>query len=730
MNGTKIIKHVLLLLLLLCSGSCVFEKFAEVSTGEEPVKVGFSSRAITHSGVTINTFRIIAFNSAGLPEINKTMDDLVISGNNLTLDLRPGMYTLFAIGNESADMTPLLEGAASEQLVDKVRINMIENQDSTALPVVWKKNIYVRQKSAGSNIGQISLNNSTWLDRMEMVTERLASKLEIYVRKESISDVVTVKAVTPKNMPKFSYITPMVYAGEYYSTPLNPNYIVTDGQTLLVDRIYPEHIPAQPSAHTLVELEMEINGEVQKAVLEVGQLDRNKLYRYEVLVKSRGIEIENIQVLPWNEINTNESIQGVQISFSRVEVPYSLGQESKVYFTTKNVQPGDLQLLTSVYDSKDGTTRVGNLYDFFDASTVYTYSYDAETRIGRGELTIKRKKISLDKHRINIYASGLTRSILVDGLSVAGSNIYWDSSRGRLAFDDTPADGEQALHEKYQGVYFKYGALAAIPGSNTQTQTQTLWSASGVSYSDFAYSLEGVTAIDQPAFMADLPFYPDKDKGDICVYLTRRGLAPGTNKNKKWRLPTKDDLSVLSAIYEGTNTPISDGSITGEMDINTGLRLNNKYFFPSSGSQSPSGYLFQFGTFYRYMINSPASNDRLYTLQGNNASPYINNTVSRVGNYLPVRCVSDDDGTPIQKLYQISYETESDLGGGVSVTIPGGIVKNQYADAGGSVKLSEIVLSSSDGRVHDGWIVNGKVYVLGAVVTNVLSDMEAKPQWR
>lgn len=728
MNGIKIIKFVLLLLLSLSSGSCVFEKFAEVSTGEEPVKVGFSSRAFTQSGVTIKTFRIIAFNSSGSPEINKTMDDLVISGNNLTLDLRPGMYTLFAIGNECADMTPSLDGVASEQVVDQVRINMIENQDSTTLPVAWKKTIYVRQKAAGSDIGQISLNNKDWLDRMEMETERLASKIEIYVRKESVSDVVTVKAVTPKNMPKFSYITPMSYGGEYYSTPLNTNYKVTDEQTLLTDRIYPEHIPAQPSSNTLVELEMEINGVAQKAFLEIGQLDRNKLYRYEVLVKSRGIEIENIHVLPWNEISTDENIQGVQINFSKVEVPYSYNQESKVFFTTKNVHPDNLRLSSGLYDSNDGTTIVGNLYDFFDAVTDYTYSYDAGTRVGRGVLTIKRKKASLDKHRINIYASGLTKSILVDALKVAGSNIYWDSSRNSLAFDDTPAEGERALHERYQGMYFKYGALAAIPGSNSQTKT--MWSASGASYSDFMTSLVGVTETDQPASMTNLPFYPDNDKGDICVYLTRRGLAPGVNKNKKWRLPTKDDMRELSAIYEGTNTSISDGSITGEIDINTGLRVSNKYFFPSSGSRRPSNELFQLGVFYRYMLNSPAfSGNSLYTFQGLDDKPYIHDAVSRPNNYLTVRCVSDDDRTPILKLYQISYDIEMDLGGGVSVTIPGGIVKNQYADAGGSIKLSETVLTSSDGRVHNGWIINGKEYELGAVVSNIQSDMVAQPRW-
>lgn len=423
MNGIERFKLVFLLLLLLCSESCVYERFANVSTGEDPVKVGFSSYAFTQGGVTVSSFRIIAFNSSGSLEINKTMDDLVISGNNLTLDLRPGAYTLFAIGNEQAEMSAVLDGCTSESEVDAVRIDMIENQDSTALPLAWKEIIHVRQKPGGSSIGQISLDNANWLDRMVMETERLASKLQLYIRKETASDVVSVKTVTPINIPKFSHIAPLSYVGEYYSTPLTTNHVVTDDLSMMVDRIYPEHIPASASKNTFVELEMDVNGEMQKALIEVGQLDRNKIYRYEIFVKSRGIEIENIEVLPWNPVEQDGTMDGVEINFSQLEVPYSFGQESKVYFTTKNITEANLTLSTDVF-SADGN-KVGVLKDFFDTSlTEISYSYNPQTKLGQGILKIKRNKPSFESHSVKVYASGINRMINVAGMGVAGSYNY------------------------------------------------------------------------------------------------------------------------------------------------------------------------------------------------------------------------------------------------------------------------------------------------------------------
>lgn len=724
MNGIERFKLVLLLLLLLCSESCVYDRFANVSTGEEPVKVGFSSYAFTQGGMTVSSFRIIAFNSSGSLEINKTMDDLIMSGNNLTLDLRPGAYTLFAIGNEQAEISPLLDGCTSISEVDAVRINMIENQDSTALPLAWKESIYVRQKPGGSSIGQISLDNTNWLDRMVMETERLASKLELYVRKERASDVVSIKTVTPLNIPKYSHIAPLSYIGEYYSTPLNTNYNVTDDLTLMVDRIYPEHIPASADKNTFVELEMEINGGMQKALIEVGQLDRNKIYKYEILVKSRGIEIEKIEVLPWNQIELDGTVDGVEINFSRVDVPYSFGQESKVYFTTKNIPPMNLSLSPNLY-AADGTSIAGQLEGNMDG-THYTYDYNSQTKNGQGLLIIKRSRPSTLKHHVRINAAGISKNILVDRLGVAGSNIYWDKDRLQLVFDDVPQEGERAPHDMYQGVFFFRGSLVALPGGfykNGPLKNQ-VWSATG--------DLRPNGSIDRiTAKLPDklFPFNPNENFGDICLYMTRRGWAP---KGKKWKMPTTSDLypNVITPITYTTigdpNTPPSVGSLNGDCITPSALKVNNYFVLSHANSvefstdKTQSNYSRDYGTGF-YSIQDLSANV-FYV------SKHIG-TITATTRALACRCVVDDSPGEVLPLYVVSYDLSGSDAGTISAPTPEGVILNQHVDAGGSVKLSETVLLSSEGRVHNGWIINGTEYELGAVVSNVQSDMVAYPRW-
>ena len=65
-----------------------------------------------------------------------------------------------------------------------------------------------------------------------------------------------------------------------------------------------------------------------------------------------------------------------------------------------------------------------------------------------------------------------------------------------------------------------------------------------------------------------------------------------------------------------------------------------------------------------------------------------------------------------------------------SVNLKGiNIIKKQYVDAGNSITLSDQVLTSSDGRLHTGWVVDGKEYMLGAVISNVNKDLVVRPKW-
>ena len=75
-----------------------------------------------------------------------------------------------------------------------------------------------------------------------------------------------------------------------------------------------------------------------------------------------------------------------------------------------------------------------------------------------GTLTIKRNKVSL-ADTLLLMAGGFAHTIAVEGVEFAGSNIYFDRVLERFTFDDTPAPGCRAEHEKFQGAFFYWGSL-------------------------------------------------------------------------------------------------------------------------------------------------------------------------------------------------------------------------------------------------------------------------------
>lgn len=119
----------------------------------------------------------------------------------------------------------------------------------------------------------------------------------------------------------------------------------------------------------------------------------------------------------------------------------------------------------------------------------------------------------------------------------------------------------------------------------------------------------------------------------------------------------------------------------------------------------------------------------MYTFQQDqDGSPFIHDGVFRNANLIPVRCVVDDSPESIKPLYMLTYDIDE---AHASTTVSSGniFIKKQYADAGSSITLSDQVLTSSDGRLHTGWVVDGKEYTLGAVISNVNKDLVVRPKW-
>lgn len=735
----KIFFYFNLTLLFIVSISCVHEQYRSVDTGGEKVFVTFNPTNILTTGTEtqINKFRMIAFNSGGSLEINKKQSEMDSPSKDLyKLELRPGMYTLYGIGNEPDDLLAELDDIRTPEALDALKLGDVRSIVETNLPLIWKKTIYIRATGIDASVGQVSLTNSpddsAWSSTLPMQMERMAAKISIAARKGNPNEEINITNVQIRRIPAYTTFTPSTYpVGEaFYSNSFGwggPKLITGDADSyteLVKGQIVAENIPATEARKTVIYLEYTRNGIAESAEIPFdGNVDRNKLYQYQIKITGINVEIENIVVLLWNEANTDITIPGVEISFSQVEVPYSYGQESKILFTTKNVHPDNLNLSTGVYDSNDGTTVVGNLYDLFDASTQYTYSYDPATRTGRGELTIKRKKISLDKHRINIYASGLTRSILVNGVGVAGSNIYWDTTRNQLTFDDVPKDGERAPHDIYQGVFFYMGGLMALPGGYYKQGPlkDYIWSSTGVVSSTTNPYYTHYNEIVNGKF----PFLPDAGKGDICEYMTRRGWAP---KGKKWRIPDTELSLAKEYMLEGNTTLPAPGSNYGNCEANSYLRFNNITLPHTSYVHRSSNWMQNY--------NLTGSYRSFYCKQYRSDVISLYDVTRKVDNYtlnthygMAVRCIVDDTPGKVTPLYVVSYDLSGSDVGTVTAPTPEGIILNQHVDAGGNVKLSDIILSSSDGMLHVGWSINGISYNFGETVDNISKDIIIEPRW-
>jgi hypothetical protein len=178
----------------------------------------------------------------------------------------------------------------------------------------------------------------------------------------------------------------------------------------------------------------------------------------------------------------------------------------------------------------------------------------------------------------------------------AGSNIYWTGSV--LTFDDS----NDKTHEKYQGLYFKWGSLVGIPSDGTfaASGTACYWSSTyGAAYAknktysawasipqmlppDTGYGLD-----DHYLTEYTIPDSISAQKGDICKYLTILGTAPA---GKRWRMPTATEFATASEYgIWGTGSNASNASGSGVINNGRSRTNLNKPFFPASGYLDGSG---------------------------------------------------------------------------------------------------------------------------------------------
>lgn len=737
----KAIKKILpLLFLLQLIYSCIADKdeFMDQIQNSNPVQIELSTRSFVEGGVTISKFRFIAVSALGRVVINQMIDNP--ADKNFTFSIAPGNYTLYAVANETVEMTQQLNDASTKDEVNRVQIPDVYQKSERWLPLAWiREGVIVKAREDNSSYGTVSFDNGVlWKNVINIELERLAAKLQLKLRRSNAKNKILLRAATFYSYPSFSYLYPLNYDGLFlgYDHMIDRDIEIssvddgTENYTVIRSNYLIGELLGMGTP-CYVKVTFLRDGVPETHKLSIGQSQRNKYYQLMGTITTSGVVIDNIVALPWGDATDNIDVSGVEIQFSKVEVPYSYETESNVHFVTKNIAEENIRLSDGLYSSDGTVVNVSSKFDM--RKTKLTYSYDKTTGRGSGILTIKRKTAAVTSDTLLIYAAGLRRTIIVNGLGIAGSNVYWDELKQQLTFDNVPQKGKKAPHEHYQGVYFNYGGMVARSGGSNNQSSEIIWNASGSIYtasSDIPY----LTDTDYPESMSNMPFSPNNDIGDICVFLSRRGIAPGSEKGMKWKTPTRDDWrAVISAKVkktEGIWTDIGENSDwSGNTSLEQGVRIDDRYFFPASGSASVSGGYFQKGCYIRYMCSSPKSGKRMYTFQQDqDGSPFIHDGVFRNLNLIPVRCVVDDSPESIKPLYMLTYDID-EAHAGTTVSSGNIFIKKQYADAGSSITLSDQVLTSSDGRLHTGWVVDGKEYTLGAVISNVNKDLVVRPKW-
>lgn len=765
------VKGIYIFFLLLLFVSCELEdKMGKYTSGDNPVEVELVTRNVTlggsESGVTLKRLRVIAVaKNSGKVEMNRctnlsapSSSGLEHAGGVFKLYLRPGDYDLFVIGNETTGMNSALTGEPSLSEIKSVPVTL--PADTTEFVVCKHLDIRIRNAASSTPVtGEVSVDEGlTWNSAFPVELERIASKASLEIRKNTDEDI-KIRQVTVKQLPSFSFLSPSAYPlsggltvtdTRSFSTPVSiagekdvpsgyPYTSVVQGKNSF---ILPEYIwdnTAGKGRASFMEIEAERNGVSETWQILLGKstdipadysLGRNTYYRYMLTVNPLNVDV-NVSVEPWQNTAAYDTIPGAKIVFSRVNVGYSYASESVVTFTTKNLPPVSVSLFPVLYTYNSTGDPVSSKFDM--TRTKINYSYDQDTGTGMGTLTIKRNKVSL-ADTLLLMAGGFAHTIAVEGVEFAGSNIYFDRVLEKFTFDDTPAPGCRAEHEKFQGASFYWGSLQGSAFGYDFLATRKSDRKWGYIFTPVWISAFSVVGGDDENLILQKGLHEPKNlKGDICRFITQREWGPG---NKKWRMPTLDELKLLGDGIRETisSTPnwnfISISSSEGSTVIGNGIRTNNRYYLPANSN----------GSIGRYWSASAAISASARGLYFEYLSTSIQDwTTSSVDG--AIRCVVDSENN-YPKIYSVVYLATNPLNQeeglysvpppallneGETITLPALSTKfNDYEVA----EQGKVVTKYS----HTGWLVNGRhfdfgdSYVVGADGVGS-TEVEIVPEW-
>ncbi|MCS2889169.1 hypothetical protein NXV14_21790 [Bacteroides fragilis] len=226
---------------------------------------------------------------------------------------------------------------------------------------------------------------------------------------------------------------------------------------------------------------------------------------------------------------------------------------------------------------------------------------------------------------------------------------------------------------------------------------------------------------------------PKNLKGDICRFITQREWGPG---NKKWRMPTLDELKLLGdGVRETTaSTPgwgyISGSSSEGSAVIGNGIRTNNRYYLPANNN----------GLSGKYWSASAAISASALGIYLEYSSTSVQDWgTSTIGGV--IRCVVDSENN-YSKIYRVVYSNTNPLNQENQLyTVPSPVLLNE----GEIITLPALSTKFDDYKVyegtkvvmtyfHSGWLVNGRYfdfgdsYVVGADGVGS-TEVEIVPEW-
>lgn len=270
--------------------------------------------------------------------------------------------------------------------------------------------------------------------------------------------------------------------------------------------------------------------------------------------------------------------------------------------------------------------------------------------IGTGKFDIKFTSVN------NRFEPKIYTFTCISGLSWAGSNIYWDGQK--LTFDDYSSD-DSSPHEKYRGVYFKWGSLWGISTmdewKNNETEVYKPQDKNHISTTALSWTFihswhaKGMINSSNPKYLTEVVHTKEnttKGYGDICKFLTEQ--AGGYLYGKKWRMPTSKEFSPNTNNHDYV---IEWKDLDKKTDKSSRGIIDNGYrktkaigspFFPASGYLGPKdGRLYLDGDLGYYWTATPST-------QKENSTSFVFNKIKLYisipnirENAYPVRCVVD-----------------------------------------------------------------------------------------